>query len=91
MQPAACDNGVGNQLGGPDAKMDALIARLDRIAAVAEKSSASIYGRRLNTVDFANPGEVTNALGASGAVPHSVLYCVNHAAPIGLFSFGIGE
>jgi len=52
-----------NGLGDPkdpsafDRRLDALLSRMDRLAASAEKSGVTIYQRRLNTSDIANPGE----------------------------------
>jgi hypothetical protein len=40
-----------------DGRLEALLTRLDRLAASVEKSGVTIYQRRLNTADIANPGK----------------------------------
>lgn len=40
-----------------DGRLDALLSRMDRLATSVEKSGVTIYQRRLNTSDIANPGE----------------------------------
>ena len=40
-----------------DHRLEALLLRMDRIAASVEKSGVTVYQRRLNTADIANPGE----------------------------------
>jgi hypothetical protein len=40
-----------------DGRLEALLSRMDRLAASVEKSGVTIYQRRLNTSDIANPGE----------------------------------
>lgn len=40
-----------------DRRLEALLSRMDRLAASVEKSGVTIYQRRLNTADIANPGE----------------------------------
>ena len=42
---------------GLDDRLDALLSRMDRLAASVEKSGVTIYQSRLNTADIANPGE----------------------------------
>jgi hypothetical protein len=41
-----------------DNRLEALLSRMDRLAASVEKSGVTIYQRRLNTSDIANPGKV---------------------------------
>lgn len=54
--PAAPFLGVSNGEKG-DPRLDALIERMDRIANCVERSSVSIYQRRMITYDIGNPGE----------------------------------
>ncbi len=50
------ENGVENET-LLDNRLEALLSRMDRLAASVEKSGVTIYQRRLNTSDIANPGK----------------------------------
>ncbi|KAL4535552.1 hypothetical protein Ndes2437A_g06262 [Nannochloris sp. 'desiccata'] len=41
-----------------DGRLDALLSRMDRLATSVEKSGVTIYQRRLNTSDIANPAPI---------------------------------